>query len=138
MFGFRYPPAPFHGTLPREQAETIEEETQVVLGLTMEEIQQVIAEAAETTPDIGPEGEEMSDPEYVTAYLLNIIIPLMRYNNQRIEDQLRAVGIAVPTIEQIQAAVQAAQEEQAARDAQDGGSPSESAETASATEEPQE
>ncbi len=111
----------------------------MALGLTMEEIQQVIAEAAETTPDIGPEGEEMSDPEYVTAYLLNIIIPLLRYNNQRIEDQLRAVGITVPTIEQIQAAIQAAQqEEQAARATSDGQSASESAETAQATEEPQE
>ncbi len=73
-----------------------EEETRVPLGLTMEEIQLLIAEAAETTPDIGPEGDEMSDPEYVTAYLLNIIIPLMRYNNMRIEEQLRAVGIVVP------------------------------------------
>lgn len=66
------------------------------LGLTMDEIQMRIAEAAETTPDIGPDGEEMSDPEYVTAYLLNIIIPLLRDNNMRIEEQLRAVGIAVP------------------------------------------
>ncbi len=66
------------------------------LGLTMEEIQLLIAEAAETTPDIGPEGDEMSDPEYVTAYLLNIIIPLMRYNNMRIEEQLRTIGIVVP------------------------------------------
>lgn len=65
------------------------------LGLTMEEIQALIAEAAETTPDIGPEGDEMSDPEYVTAYLLNIIIPLLRSNNMRIEEQLRAVGIVV-------------------------------------------
>lgn len=68
----------------------------MALGLTMEEIQLLIAEAAETTPEIGPEGEEMSDPEYVTAYLLNIIIPLMRYNNMRIEAQLRAAGIVVP------------------------------------------
>lgn len=66
------------------------------LGLTMDEIQVLIAEAAETTPDIGPDGGEMSDPEYVTAYLLNIIIPLLRYNNLRIEEQLRAVGIVVP------------------------------------------
>ena len=66
------------------------------LGLTMEEIQLMIAEAAETTPDIGPDGDEMSDPEYVTAYLLNIIIPLLRYNNMRIEEQLRAIGIVVP------------------------------------------
>src|SRR3954465_9920908 len=85
-------------TTARENTEHDLEEEPMVLGLTMEEIQQVIAEAAETTPDIGPEGDEMSDPEYVTAYLLNIIIPLMRYNNQRMEDQLRAVGIAVPTI----------------------------------------
>jgi len=62
----------------------------------MEEIQMMIAEAAETTPDIGPEGDEMSDPEYVTAYLLNIIIPLLRYNNMRIEEQLRAAGLVVP------------------------------------------
>lgn len=68
------------------------------LGLTMEEIQIVIAEAAETTPDIGPDGGEMSDPEYVTAYLLNIIIPLLRYNNLRIEEQLRAIGITVPDL----------------------------------------
>lgn len=66
------------------------------LGLTMEEIQMMIAEAAETTPDIGPDGNEMSDPEYVTAYLLNIIIPLLRYNNMRIEEQLRAAGIVIP------------------------------------------
>lgn len=66
------------------------------LGLTMEEIQLMIAEAAETTPDIGPDGNEMSDPEYVTAYLLNIIIPLLRYNNMRIEEQLRAAGIIIP------------------------------------------
>ncbi len=72
------------------------EETRVPLGLTMEEIQLLIAEAAETTPDIGPGGNEMSDPEYVTAYLLNIIIPLMRYNNMRIEEQLRAFGIVIP------------------------------------------
>lgn len=65
------------------------------LGLTMEEIQALIAEAAETTPDVGPDGDEMSDPEYVTAYLLNIIIPLLRYNNLRIEEQLRASGIAI-------------------------------------------
>lgn len=108
----------------------------MVLGLTMEEIQQVIAEAAETTPDIGPEGEEMSDPEYVTAYLLNIIIPLMRYNNQRIEQQLNAIGIAVPTIEQIQEAMEQARAEQAAQGAQATGA-SESAEAASASEEPQ-
>ena len=107
----------------------------MVLGLTMDEIQQVIAEAAETTPDIGPEGEEMSDPEYVTAYLLNIIIPLMRYNNQRIEQQLNAVGIAVPTIEQIQEAMEQARAEQAAQAAQ-MTSASESAEAASASEEP--
>ncbi len=69
------------------------------LGLTMEEIQLLIAEAAETTPDIGPDGDEMSDPEYVTAYLLNIIIPLLRYNNMRIEEQLRAVGIAIPDLQ---------------------------------------
>ncbi|MHB8647503.1 MAG: hypothetical protein ACYDAR_17105 [Thermomicrobiales bacterium] len=69
------------------------------LGLTMEEIQLLIAEAAETTPDIGPDGEEMGDPEYVTAYLLNIIIPLLRYNNMRIEEQLRAVGIVVPEMQ---------------------------------------
>ncbi len=66
------------------------------LGLTMEEIQLLIAEAAETTPDIGPGGDEMSDPEYVTAYLLNIMIPLMRYNNMRIEEQLRTFGIVIP------------------------------------------
>ncbi len=66
------------------------------LGLTMEEIQMLIAEAAQTTPDIGPDGEEMSDPEYVTAYLLNIIIPLLRDNNLRIEEQLRAAGIVIP------------------------------------------
>jgi hypothetical protein len=72
------------------------EETGVPLGLTMDEIQLLIAEAAETTPDIGPDGDEMSDPEYVTAYLLNIIIPLLRYNNMRIEEQLRAIGIVVP------------------------------------------
>ncbi|MGI8855150.1 MAG: hypothetical protein ACR2JW_05320 [Thermomicrobiales bacterium] len=66
------------------------------LGLTMDEIQLMIADAAETTPDIGPDGGEMSDPEYVTAYLLNIIIPLLRYNNMRIEEQLRAVGIVIP------------------------------------------
>lgn len=66
------------------------------LGLMMEEIQMLIAEAAQTTPDIGPNGEEMSDPEYVTAYLLNIIIPLLRDNNLRIEEQLRAVGIVIP------------------------------------------
>lgn len=65
------------------------------LGLTMEEIQALITEAAETTPDVGPDGDEMSDPEYVTAYLLNIIIPLLRYNNLRIEEQLRAVGIVL-------------------------------------------
>ncbi len=69
------------------------------LGLTMEEIQLLIAEAAETTPDIGPDGGEMSDPEYVTAYLLNIIIPLMRYNNMRIEEQLRAVGLVIPEMQ---------------------------------------
>jgi hypothetical protein len=68
----------------------------VPLGLTMEEIQLLIAEAAETTPDIGPDGDEMSDPEYVTAYLLNIIIPLLRDNNRRIEEQLRAAGIILP------------------------------------------
>jgi hypothetical protein len=62
----------------------------------MEEIQTLIVEAAQTTPDIGPNGEEMSDPEYVTAYLLNIIIPLLRDNNLRIEEQLRAVGIVIP------------------------------------------
>lgn len=61
----------------------------------MEEIQALITEAAETTPDVGPDGDEMSDPEYVTAYLLNIIIPLLRYNNLRIEEQLRAVGIVL-------------------------------------------
>ena len=65
------------------------------LGLTMEEIQALIAEAAETTPDVGPDGDEMSDPEYVTAYLLNIIIPLLRYNNLRIEEQLRASGVII-------------------------------------------
>jgi len=65
----------------------------------MDEIQVLIAEAAETTPDIGPDGGEMSDPEYVTAYLLNIIIPLLRYNNLRIEEQLRAVGIVVPDMQ---------------------------------------
>jgi hypothetical protein len=102
----------------------------------MDEIQQVIAEAAETTPDIGPEGEEMSDPEYVTAYLLNIIIPLMRYNNQRIEQQLNAVGIAVPTIEQIQEAIEKARVEQAAQAAQ-AGEASESAGAAAASEERQ-
>ncbi len=69
------------------------------LGLTMEEIQALIAEAAETTPDIGPDGDEMSDPEYVTAYLLNILIPLLRYNNMRIEEQLRAVGIIIPEMQ---------------------------------------
>jgi hypothetical protein len=110
------------------------EEAPVVLGLTMEEIQQIIAEAAETTPDIGPEGDEMSDPEYVTAYLLNIIIPLLRYNNQRIEDQLRAVGIAVPSIEQIQAAIEAAQAEQAAQATPADSHTSESHETARAPE----
>lgn len=68
------------------------------LGLTMEEIQIVIAQAAETTPDIGPDGGEMSDPEYITAYLLNIIIPLLRYNNMRIEEQLRAFGIVIPDL----------------------------------------
>lgn len=66
------------------------------LGLTMEEIRALIAEAAETTPDVGPDGDEMSDPEYVTAYLLNIIIPLLRYNNMRIEEQLRAAGVVIP------------------------------------------
>jgi hypothetical protein len=106
------------------------EEEPVVLGLTMEEIQQIIAEAAETTPDIGPEGDEMSDPEYVTAYLLNIVIPLLRYNNQRIEDQLRAVRIAVPSIE-------AAPSKQAAQGLPTGASASESAEAARATEESQ-
>ncbi len=70
------------------------------LGLTMEEIQLVIAEAAETTPENGPDGAEMSDPEYLTAYLLNIIIPLMRYNNQRIEVQLHAAGVIIPEMPQ--------------------------------------
>lgn len=69
------------------------------LGLTMEEIQMLIAEAAETTPDTGPDGMEMGDPEYVTAYLLNIIIPLLRYNNMRIEEQLRTIGIVIPDIQ---------------------------------------
>jgi len=76
------------------------EGTSMPLGLTMEEIQLTIAEAMETTPDIGPDGSEMSDPEYVTAYLLNIIIPLLRYNNMRIEEQLRAVGIVVSDVPQ--------------------------------------
>lgn len=89
----------------------------------MEEIQQIIAAAAETTPDAGPEGEEMSDPEYITAYLLNIIIPLLRANNLRIEEQLRAVGIAVPDLPQLlamqqeMAAQQQAAEEAAAQEA---------------------
>ncbi|MGI8689497.1 MAG: hypothetical protein ACR2M3_13065 [Thermomicrobiales bacterium] len=69
------------------------------LGLTMEEIQMLIAEAAETTPDTGPDGKEMGDPEYVTAYLLNIIIPLLRFNNMRIEEQLRAIGIVIPDMQ---------------------------------------
>jgi hypothetical protein len=69
------------------------------LGLTMDEIQMMITEAAETTPDIGPDGGEMSDPEYVTAYLLNIIIPLLRYNNMRIEEQLRTIGIVIPDMQ---------------------------------------
>ncbi len=69
------------------------------LGLTMEEIQMLIAEAAETTPDTGPDGTEMGDPEYVTAYLLNIIIPLLRFNNMRIEEQLRTIGIVIPDIQ---------------------------------------
>ncbi len=80
----------------------------------MDEIQQIIAEAAETTPDAGPEGDEMSDPEYVTAYLLNIIIPLMKYNNLRIEEQLRAVGIAVPDLPQMLAMQQEMAERQRA------------------------
>ena len=71
----------------------------MALGLTMEEIQALIAEAAETTPDIGPDGDEMSDPEYVTAYLLNIIIPLLRSNNLRIEEQLRAVGVVMADVQ---------------------------------------
>ncbi len=75
------------------------------LGLTMEEIQLLIAEAGENTPDIGPDGDEMGDPEYVTAYLLNIIIPLIRANNQRIELQLSALGITVPTLEQLREAI---------------------------------
>lgn len=84
----------------------------------MDEIQQIIAEAAETTPDAGPEGDEMSDPEYVTAYLLNIIIPLMKYNNLRIEEQLRAVGIAVPDLPQMLAMQeQAAEQQRAAQEA---------------------
>lgn len=87
------------------------------LGLTMEEIQQLIAEAGENTPDIGPEGDEMGDPEYVTAYLLNILIPLIRYNNLRIEEQLRAVGITIPTVEQIRAAIAQQQEQMAAQQA---------------------
>jgi hypothetical protein len=118
---------------PKYAAGSTDEEEPMALGLTMDEIQQVIAEAAETTPDIGPEGEEMSDPEYVTAYLLNIIIPLLRLNNQRMEEQLRAVGIAVPTMEQIQAAMEAAQ---AAQDAPADGTFSESSEAAAASEEP--
>ncbi|MDQ2787665.1 MAG: hypothetical protein M3Y58_21970 [Chloroflexota bacterium] len=65
------------------------------LGLTMEEIQILIADAAETTPDTGPDGEVMGDPAYVTAYLLNIIIPLLRFNNLRIEEQLRTLGIVI-------------------------------------------
>lgn len=71
----------------------------MALGLTMDEIQALIAEAAETTPDIGADGEEMSDPEYVTAYLLNIIIPLLRENNQRIEEQLRAAGVIIADVQ---------------------------------------
>jgi len=98
------------------------------LGLSMEEIQALIEHASENTPDVGPDGHEMGDPEYVTAYLLNIIIPLMRYNNQRIEEQLAAIGIIVPTKEQILEAVvaQQAQQEQLVRgsaesDVSDGG-----------------
>ncbi len=87
------------------------------LGLSMEEIQGLIEHASENTPDVGPDGHEMGDPEYVTAYLLNIIIPLMRYNNQRIEEQLAAIGIIVPTKEQIIEAIvaQQAQQEQLVR-----------------------
>lgn len=75
------------------------------LGLTMEEIQRVIAEASERTPDIGPDGADMGDPEYVTAYMLNIVIPLLQYNNLRIEEQLLSIGIRIPTKEQIQEAI---------------------------------
>lgn len=75
------------------------------LGLTMEEIQRVIADASEQTPEVGPDGTEMGDPEYVTAYMLNIIIPLLQYNNLRIEEQLAAIGIRIPTKEQIQEAL---------------------------------
>lgn len=82
------------------------------LGLTMEEIQQIIAQASETTPDVGPDGDEMGDPEYITAYLLNIIIPLMRYNNLRIEEQLAAVGVKVPSKEQILEALAAQRSKQ--------------------------
>jgi len=71
------------------------------LGLTMEEIQELIGQASENTPDVGPDGHEMGDPEYVTAYLLNILIPLIRFNNLRIEEQLAAIGIAIPSKEQI-------------------------------------
>ena len=60
------------------------------LGLSMEEIQELIEQASENTPDVGPDGHEMGDPEYVTAYLLNILIPLIRFNNLRIEEQLAA------------------------------------------------
>jgi hypothetical protein len=79
--------------------EASEEEMGVALGLPMEEIQALIAEAAETTPDVRADGVEMNDPEYVTAYLLNIIIPLLRENNQRIEEQLCAVGVVIPDMQ---------------------------------------
>lgn len=81
------------------------------LGLTMDEIQQVIADASEQTPDIRPDGAEMGDPEYVTAYMLNIVIPLIQYNNLRIEEQLLAIGIRVPTRGEIEDALLARQAE---------------------------
>ncbi len=97
---------PFHGTLwhnghgkSDKRADSEGKETRVPLGLTMEEIQMLIAEAAETTPDAGPDGAEMGDPEYVTAYLLNIIIPLLRFNNMRIEEQLRTIGVIIPEMQ---------------------------------------
>ncbi len=99
------------------------------LGLTMEEIQELIAQASENTPDVGPDGHEMGDPEYVTAYLLNILIPLMRFNNLRIEEQLAAIGIAIPSKEQILEALaaQKAKQEQlvhGSADAQESAIPS--------------
>ncbi len=85
------------------------------LGLTMEEIQRVIADASEQTPEMGPDGAEMGDPEYVTAYMLNIVIPLLQYNNLRIEEQLAAIGIRIPTKEQILDALAQQQAAQAAQ-----------------------